>query len=67
MEKLAECNACFYTHTNRKYTLKYYLIKRQAASEKHISLIDSRHNWPGFCFLLFQLSDLVKIILIVLY
>lgn len=49
------------------YTLKYYLIERQAPSEKHINLIDSRHNRPGFCFVLFQLSDLVKIILIALY
>lgn len=49
------------------YTLQYYLIERQAPSEKHVSLIDSRHNRPGFCFVLFQLSDLVKIILIALY
>lgn len=67
MEKHIVCSAYYYVHTNRKYTLKYYLVGRQAASEKHISLIDSRHNLPGFCFLLFQLSDLVKIILIVLY
>lgn len=67
MEKHIACSAYFWVHTNVMYTLKCCLIERQAASEKHISLIDSRHNWPGFCFLLFQLSDLVKIILIVLY